>query len=153
VTIGASTPPGSYYILAKADADGLLAETYEANNTLARSIVIGSDLIVSTLTAPAKGAAGGTITVSDTTTNSGGGPAAASTTRFYFSANSTLDAGDTPLAGAHSVPVLAAGAASGASTSLTLPAVAPGTYYIIARADDDNVVQESKETDNTLARS
>jgi subtilase family serine protease len=153
VTIGASTVPGSYYILAKADADGLLAETSETNNTFARSIVIGSDLIVSTLTAPAKGGAGGTITVSDTTTNSGGGPAAASTTRFYFSANSTLDAGDTLLAGAHSVPGLAAGAASSASTSLTLPAVAPGTYYIIARADDDNVVLESKETDNTLARS
>jgi subtilase family serine protease len=153
VTIGASTQPGSYYILAKADADGVVAETTESNNTLSRVIVIGSDLVVSTLTVPTKGGAGATITVSDTTTNSGGGPAAASVTRFYLSANTTIDAGDSPLGGAHAVPGLAAGAASTASTTLTLPVVGPGTYYIIARADDDNVVLESKETNNTLYRS
>ena len=153
VTVGASTQPGSYYILAKADANGVVAETTEANNTLSRTIVIGSDLVVSALTVPAKGGAGATITVSDTTTNSGGGPAASSVTRFYLSANSTVDAGDSPLGGAHAVPGLAGGAASTASTTLTLPLVAPGTYYIIARADDDNVVVESKETNNTLFRS
>jgi len=153
VTVAASTQPGSYYILAKADANGVVAETTETNNTFSRAIVIGSDLVVSALTVPAKGGAGATITVSDTTTNSGGGPAAASITRFYLSANSTVDAGDSPLGGAHAVPGLAGGAASTASTSLTLPLVAPGTYYIIARADDDNVVVESKETNNTLFRS
>ena len=153
VTIPASAQPGTYYILATADADGLVPETSDTNNTFPRSIVIGSDLVVSTLSVPAKGGSGGTITVSDTTTNSGGGPAAASVTRFYLSPNSTLDSTDTPLAGVHSVPGLAAGTASTASTSLTLPAVAAGTYYIIARADDDNVVVESKETNNTLSRS
>ncbi|HEX7794997.1 MAG TPA: CARDB domain-containing protein, partial [Vicinamibacterales bacterium] len=152
VTIAPSTQPGSYYILAKADADGVVAETSEVNNTVSRVIVIGSDLVVSALTVPAKSGVGATITVSDTTTNSGGGPAAASITRFYLSANTTIDAGDSPLGGAHVVPDLAAGAASTASTMLTLPVVAPGPYYIIARADDDNVVAESKETNNTLAR-
>lgn len=153
VTIAATTQPGSYYILAKADAAAAVAETVETNNTFSRVLVIGSDLLVSTLTVPTKGGAGGTITVSDTTTNSGGGPAAASVTRFYLSANTTVDAGDSPLGGAHAVPDLAAGAASTASTTLTLPAVAAGPYYIIARADDNNVVVESRETNNTVFRS
>jgi subtilase family serine protease len=152
VTIPASTPPGTYYLIAKADGDGTQPETSETNNTYARSIVIGTDLVVSTLTVPAKGGAGSTISVSDTTTNSGGGTATASVTRFYLSSNSTLDATDTLLAGAHAVPVLSAGGSHSASTSLTLPAVATGTYYVIARADDDNVVVESKETNNTLAK-
>ena len=36
VTIPASTPAGSYYILAKADADGTIAETSETNNIAGR---------------------------------------------------------------------------------------------------------------------
>lgn len=153
VTIPASTPAGSYYLIAKADADGTVAETSETNNMFPRFIVIGSDLVVSALTVPAKAGASSAITVTDTTANSGGGPATASVTRFYLSANSTLEAGDTLLAGSRSVSDLAAGAVSSGSTSVTLPAVATGTYYIIAKADDDNVVLESKETNNILARS
>ena len=58
--------------------------------------------------------------------------------------NSVLDGNDTPLGGSHAVPDLAPGGSHSASTSLTLPAVAVGTYYIIAKADDDNVVLESR---------
>src|SRR5262245_28336854 len=153
LTIPPSTPPGTYYVVAKADADGALAEISETNTTAARSVLVGSDLVISTLTVPTKSGSGATITVTDTTTNSGGGPATASVTRFYFSANSTLDATDTPLPGVHAVPDLAPGEAHNGSTSLTLPASASGTYYIIAKADNDNAVAESRETNNTLARS
>jgi subtilisin family serine protease len=153
VTIPASTAPGTYYIVAKADADGALVETSEANNTSSRIIAIGSDLVVSAFTVPAKGAAGSAITLSDTTTNSGAGTAAASVTRFYLSANNVLDASDTQLVAVHAVPDLPPGAADSKSTSVTLPAVVPGLYYLIAKADDDNVVLESKETNNTLSRS
>ena len=153
VTIPPSTPAGTYYIAAKADADGSVVETYETNNVTVRSMLIGSDLYVSALTVPAKSGAGATITVTDTTANQGGGPATASVTRFYLSANSTLDATDTPLAGGHAVPALASGVTHSLSTSLTLPAVPTGIYYVIAKADDDNDVLESKETNNTLAKS
>ena len=114
--------------------------------------MIGADLVVSTLTVPATGGAGATITVSDTTTNSGGGAAPASVTRFYLSANSTLDATDILLTSAHAVPGLPPGGSQSASTSLTIPAVSTGSYYIIAKADDDNAIVESKETNNTLAK-
>jgi subtilase family serine protease len=153
LTIPSSTPPGTYYVVAKADADGALAETSETNNTASRSVMVGSDLVVSALTVPAKSGPGATITATDTTTNSGGGSATVSVTRFYLSANSTLDATDTLLTGAHAVPDLAPGQAHSGSTLLTLPTSASGTFYIIAKADDDNVVAESRETNNTLARS
>ena len=152
LTIPPSTLPGSYYIVGRADADGVAAETTETNNITARSIVIGSDLAVTASTVPAKAGSGTTISVSDTTANLGGGPAAASTTRFYLSTNSTLDSGDTLLAGTHAVPDLAPGAVHTAATSLTIPVVTSGTYYVIAKADDADVVVESKENNNTFAR-
>ena len=154
VTIPAGTTPGAYYVVAKADAEGWVDETYETNNTRADSIQIGSDLVVSSMSFPAKAGAGTTITASETTSNDGGGAAATSITRFYLSANNTWDSGDLLLASGHTVPELAAEAADTASTSLTIPpATATGTYYIIAKADADNGVLEAKETNNALARS
>ena len=154
VAIPATTPAGSYYVIAKADADGAIVETSEANNTLAKSVLVGSDLVVTLPSVPAKGGAGTTIVVSDTTSNDGGAAAAASMTRFYLSPNSTWDAADVALTGAHAVPSLTQGTGDTLSTSLMIPAgTATGTYYVIARADADNLVPESKETNNTASRS
>jgi len=153
VIIPPATAPGAYYIVAKADGDNRVAETSETNNTYARYILIGSDLVVSAMTVPAKAGAGAPITVSHTTANKGGGPATASITRFYLSANAVWDGGDVLLAGADPVPDLAAGATDPGSTTLTIPsAITPGQYYIIAKADADNVVPETNETNNALAR-
>ena len=58
--------------------DGAVPETSETNNTYARAIQIGSDLVVSAITVPATTGAGMTITVGDTTANQGGDGAAAS---------------------------------------------------------------------------
>ena len=151
--VPASTPAGAYYLIAKADADDAVPETSETNNSIARSILIGGDLVVTSFTVPSKAGAGATIVVSDTTTNQGGGGAPATSTRFYLSTNATLEAGDTQLPGGHAVPALAAGAADSSATSLTVPALTAGTYYLIAKADDDNAVVESRETNNTLVRS
>jgi subtilase family serine protease len=154
VTIPPSTAAGAYYLIARADADTAVAETQEANNTTARAIQIGSDLVVSTIGAPAKGAAGSSIVVTDTVVNQGGGGATGSVTRFYLSADGTLDAGDVLLDGSHAEPDLAAGASSAGSTSVTVPAgTAPGTSYIIAKADADGTVAEAVETNNTRSRS
>ena len=113
VTIPADTPIGTYQLLAKADGLDQIAEALENNNTSPRTIKIGGDLVVSSLTAPAMAGAGTVISVTDTTTNQGTATVAASTTRFYLSANWQLDAGDTELAGTHPVPPLDA---SGVST-------------------------------------
>ena len=107
-----STATGSYHVLAKADWDGVVTEGNEANNVRASGTVkIGPDLIIAAITAPSSAVAGGTIDVSDTTKNQGGGLASGSTTRFYWSANTSIDASD-QIIGVRSVPPLAAGASS-----------------------------------------
>ena len=129
-----------------------MTETVETNNTRATAAInVGSDLVVTAMSAPASGAAGGTISVTDTTKNQGGGSAAATTTRFYWSTNTSVDASDQVL-GNRSVPILAAGVSNTASTTLTVPAnAATGTYYIIAQADGAAELTETVETNNTRA--
>ena len=153
ITIPANTPAGAYYVIAKADADGVVSETSETNNTLGRSISVGSDLVVSSLVVPVKSGAGATISVTDTTSNDGDRAAAPSITRFYLSVNSTWDAADALLTAAHPVAGLAEGTAHTAPTALTVPVgTATGAYYVIAKADADNAVVEAKETNNTMSR-
>jgi subtilisin family serine protease len=154
VVVPSTAASGSYYVIAKADADGAAAETEESNNTAQKSVKIGGDLSVSALTVPAVGGAGLAVVVNDTTINKGSGTVEASITRFYLSANVLFDSQDTLLPGGRSVPALAAGASSSGPTSLTLPsALAVGKYYIIGKADADGAIDESQESNNTLARS
>jgi subtilase family serine protease len=88
--------------------------------------------------------------VTETTQNIGTGNAAASVTGFYLSTNALLDASDFPI-GSRAVPALAPGAANVRTTTVTLPAVAPGTWYLLANADDGRIVTETMETNNTRA--
>ena len=142
-----------YYVIAVADGNGEVPETAESNNALARAVAIGSDLMVTTFTAPASGAPASNITVSDTTANQGAGAAAESQTRFYLSTNAMFDAGDTLLSGARTVAPLAGGASSSGTSTVTLPPdLSPGTYYLIARADADQAIVETTETNNTIQR-
>ena len=154
VTIPPGTASGTYYIITKADADGIIAETNETNNGKSYAITVTSsspDLVVSDLTGPASAIADQTVSVNDTTRNNGSGTAGASTTRYYWSVNNVYDSGDV-LLGSRSIPSLGAGATSAGSTSVTIPSgAASGTYYIIARADADGIVTETNETNNTAS--
>jgi len=153
VGVPAGTAAGTYNLVAQADADGAVTEGSEVNNIKWFVVRVGPDLRVSALSAPASASAGSAITVSDTTRNDGGGSAAASSTAFYLSANSTLDAGDSPLGG-RSVTALAAGASQAGSTTVTLPsALAPGSYYLLAQADGGAQVAEAIETNNVAVAS
>ncbi|MBI5408189.1 MAG: hypothetical protein HZA14_02350 [Nitrospirae bacterium] len=147
VTIPSGTTGGTYYLIARADANNAVAESSETNNNKSKTIKIGPDLIVSSITAPASASQGATITITTTTKNNGAGAADESTTRLYLSTNTTYDAGDTEL-GSRAVPALAAGASNAGSASVTLPTGTTGAYYIIARADADAVVAETNETNN-----
>ena len=150
LAIPAGTLTGTYYLFAKADAAGLVGESSETNNTRSVTIKIGPDLTVAALTAPARAAAGGTIAVSDTTRNVGAGPSlVTTTTAFFLSTNFMLDAADIRLPSVRLVSPLAAGESSTGPTSLTLPSIAPGTWFLIASADDGNAVTETLETNNT----
>jgi subtilase family serine protease len=148
LTIPPGTAAGTYYIVAVADADNLVTEADETNNSKSAVIKISPDLIVSVLTGPKTAAAGAIITLSDTTKNQGQGSAIATKTRFFLSANTTWERAD-PLLGERSVVSLASGQTSSGTTSVTIPAgTAPGSYYILAVADADAEVSESSETNN-----
>ncbi len=148
VGIPIGTAAGIYYLIAKADANNVISETNENNNTRYRIIRIGPDLVVSSLSAPTTAMVTASFSITDTTRNIGGGAAVASTTRFYLSTNTILDAGDI-LIGSRLVPELAAGARSAESTLVNIPAgTAPGIYYLIAKADDLNVIAETNENNN-----
>jgi subtilase family serine protease len=154
LNIPAGTVTGTYYVLAKADVNGVVSESQEGNNTnISSTVRIGPDLIVKVLTAPATAAAGEPMTVSDTTSNQGGGTAAASTTRFYLSANTLLDASDA-LVGGRPVPSLAPVATDQSSSSLVVPSTtAPGIYYLLAKADGEDIVTETLESNNVKTSS
>jgi serine protease AprX len=152
LVIPSSTAVGSYYVIAKADADAVVAESLETNNVRASAVIrIGADLTVSALTVPAEAGAGDAIVITETTRNTGGGDAPPSSTAFYLSVNTTLDASDTSL-GSFPVPFLEAGAFADATVPLTIPAgTAPGTYRLIAKADGPGEITETTETNNTRA--
>jgi subtilase family serine protease len=154
VIIPSNATAGTYNVIARADADAGTAETNELNNNAARSVTIGSDLVVGVPSTTAiKAAAGSSLDFSETVTNQGGGSSTPSVTRYYLSSNSTLSADDMLLEGGRAVPGLAAGGSSTGSTSLLLPAgVAAGLSYIIAKADGDDTVNETSETNNTASR-
>jgi subtilisin family serine protease len=150
--IPAGTPAGSYYVIAKADWNDEVGETYETNNTRAYGMLkVGGDLVVSALSAVATAKAGGFMTVSDTTGNQGAGAVPESSTGFYLSSNATFDATDVFL-GSRTVAPLAPSGSSSASTQVMIPADTPsGTHYIIAVADWNAAVAETTETNNTRA--
>ena len=149
LSIPADTPAGLYYIVAKADGTSLVAETQEPNNVkFSVAMKVGPDLIESSTIVPTVAGAGVALTVSDTVKNQGSGAAGASTTSFYLSTNVSFDGNDVFL-GSRGVPPLIAGATSAGSTAFLIPAGTElGTYFVLVRADADNAVGESAETNN-----
>jgi subtilisin family serine protease/subtilase family serine protease len=152
VVVPQGTAPGSYFLIAAADADNAVFEKSEANNASARFVQLGPDLVVSAFTVPSAVTPGSTIIVTDTTKNQGAEASGASATRFYFSNNATLDGADLPL-GLRQIAALAAGSTAAGPTPVTIPTpLETGTYYVIAAADGGSVVPESAENNNTVAR-
>jgi len=84
--------------------------------------------------------------------NVGNGPSGGSSTRFYLSVDAARDAADTLLTGARAMGNLAVNATSTGTINVTVPAAsAPGTYYLLACADDTSLVIEINETNNCMA--
>ena len=157
VTVPAATPHGTYYLLACADAPKQIVEANERNNCRASAgtVTVSAplpDLTVSALSEPpAQTPPGGSLSVEDTTRNDGDAASPATVTRLYLSPDATLDEGDAQV-GQRGVAALAPGAASSATTQVTVPD-APGTYRLLACADGAGEAAESDETDNCRASS
>ena len=109
-----------------------------------------ADLVETSLSDPPSAALpGANFSVTDTVRNQGGVSAATSTTRYYLSTDIVKDGADRLLSGTRAVPVLAAGATSTGTVTVTIPSnMALGTYYLIACADNLTHVTESDETNN-----
>ena len=142
---------GAAFVFAKVDADNVVGESNENNNTSAsKAITIGADLIVLALDVPGSvtnTAPGATITVHDFTRNDNSAPAGASTTKFYLVTGTTVDS-SAVLLGSRAVPALPPSTTNEGFTDLILPATAAGTFRIIAKADADDAVIESNENNN-----
>ena len=136
---------GTYYLIAQADFDGNIAEADESDNVTVKKLLVGADLTVSLVTSPGSPGSTSPTTITVTTKNGGAALEGASTTRLYRSANGTIDAGDT-LIQAFAIPPLAANSSEVSEVTLVLPA---GTYYLIARVDAANTVNELNEGNNT----
>ena len=147
VTIPAGTATGTWYIIANADDPNGVFETSETNNTRAKSIAIGPDLIVLTIAAPVSAHPGQAINVTPTTRNQGGGSSGvSSTTKIYLRPASAPDI----FLGSRTVPALAPNTSSGGLVQVTIPAGTPtGSYNLFVVADDGNAVVETNETNNT----
>ena len=143
---------GTFYVLAIADAENAVAESRETNNLLAKSIKIGGDLVVYTITAVTTARACYPITLDDTTKNSGLGAASGSTTRCYLSIDSALQPWDVPLESGRPVGALAPGMSDGGSRSVTIPCNAAPRSYLICAADADGQAVEFNKANNTKAK-
>jgi len=109
------------------------------------------DLVQTSLNAPGKMKAGKKVRVSDELECVGDEPSPLTFTYFYLSKDDTLDAGDI-LVGGRRVPPLGRGRVHQDITSIEIPAtVAPGPYYLIARANATNTAVERYLDNNTRA--
>lgn len=141
---------GRYYLGAIVDGGNLIPETDESNNASAAAPIdlVGADLAVSALTAPATASAGETISAQViVTTRAGGSPY--SLVNYYLSTDETVSPDDIYL-GVSTIPSLGPGGGATVGKSVKLPAdMEPATYYLIAVADPANAVAEADETNNT----
>ncbi len=159
VTIPATTPLNSYFLLACADDLAKVAESDETNNCVASPTaavtVTRPDLVENTLSAPpATKARGTSFPVTDAVQNVGAVASGASATRYYLSLDAVKSAGDALLTGSRTVPGLAAGASHSGTVTVTIPAATPlNTYFVLACADGPNTVVETDETNNCKASS
>jgi hypothetical protein len=156
VSVPAGAPAGTFYLVACADDLQAIFESSETNNCAASSgttQVIRPDLVETSLSdPPGSVAAGSFFSVTDTAQNQGNGPSGGSSTRFYLSVDTSKDGSDTLLSGARALGSLAVGGSSSGTIGVTVPtSSAPGTFHVLACADDTSLVIESNETNNCIA--
>lgn len=155
VTVSAYFIPGNYYLLACADDARLIIESNESNNCVSSTSplrVDGPDLVESSVIVSGSPVVGKTIQVTDTARNQGVAAAATSTTRYYLATTASSVPTGSLLTGSRALPLLASGASSTGTATVTLsPYTPPGSYYVLACADGSRYVPESNENNNCAA--
>jgi subtilase family serine protease len=140
--------PGKYFLIAKADNGGVVAESDETNNTKNKNLFVGPDLTIKSISGPGSAARNTSVSITVVTRNAGGAPTPASVTRIHLSTDKKVNAGDDVL-GNINVPALAVNATHSATVVVTIPAgTATGARFFLAQADATNASTESRETNN-----
>jgi subtilisin family serine protease len=156
ISLATSTPLGVYTFFACADDLSVIAEASETNNCTAAPTLLQvafPDLVESGVSVvPAAAAPGTKLTVSAAIQNLGPPGAGSSTTRFWLSSDTTKGVGDVLLSGTQAVAALLPAPPLISSIIVTVPtSTVPGTYYVLACADDTSKVTESQEANNCAA--
>lgn len=153
--IPSDVPSGTYYFGACADTSNTVSELSESNNcvTAATQIQITRPDLVETSVSnpPSSITIGGSFSVTDIVANQGNGPANNLTIKFYLSSDNVITTSDMLLTGSRSVASILSGQSSSGATSVTIPSVLAGTYYLGACADPGNSIVESSEMNNCIA--
>ncbi len=157
-TVNLPKQSGTYWLILKADAwpSYPLYESNEENNVAVAGPVTVvpqyPDLAAINLTWIGEPVAGQALTLVWTVANSSSAIAQPSwCDAVYFSTNVILDGPDTGLRSQSRSLALAAGSSYQVTNTVTIPANAPLSYYLILKADDQNAVVEANETNNWRA--
>jgi len=143
-------PAGGYYLILRVDANGNLYESDETNNERTVAITLTTpDLTPTALAGPASAVSGQQIPVWWTVENQGTGEARPSWYDYiYLSTDSVWDGQDTRIGYFSRGLGVAAGASYSQAQTVGLPQVPAGNYYLVLRADPNNNLYESDETNN-----
>jgi hypothetical protein len=147
VEVPAGTAPGKYWIIAQANATGTVLETSSLNAQVTASpILVGPDLLMTTLTAPLLVSPNLTVPVTTTVKNQGGQGTNGSVVRFFLSLSGVLDGSQIPI-GVTSTAALAPAASYTMTSRLTIPGnTIPGGKFLLAQID--GAIPEADLTNN-----
>ena len=157
VTLPSSLNAGDYYLGAIVDYKGLTTENDEANNSavMAASIVItasgGVDLSISNVGSADKAISGDSLVVNSTVINNGNERVSAGhVTALYLSTDQYVDDADLVLGTWAASTEITQGGSESNSMTVRVPAtLSAGSYYVIAQADNDDMIGETDEVNNT----
>src|ERR1035441_9898383 len=145
-------PDGSYYLIGVADYNDQVDESTYTNNLLAAPIDVGvPDLIATNIDLQNTAVAGQSLSVSFGVTNLADVRCSGSWyDELTLSSNATL-AGAIASWEFYGIHNLGPGAGYTESSTVTLPSVAQGNYYLIAQADDRKPTPENNKSNNLIA--
>lgn len=148
---------GNYVVLMKTDVNSVIYEHLAENNNESSSLINivqppPSDLIVTSINAPAMAFAGGEITLDWNIKNIGVNPATGVMSEaIYFSEDNVFDVSDVLMTTEQLTINLAPNTEETHTVTASLPGLALGDYYVIVQTDVLNNIFETVDSNNVLA--
>lgn len=156
LTIPATTAAGTYYVLARVDANNQANESNENNNLFhfVLSVVTSTapDLLADMPIAAASATRNTAVSVGCRVRNNGANAALASSLRCYISSDATYSTNDVQV-GSVTVAALTGGGMLSKTLTINIPnTVAVGSKHLLFRCDAASQVTEANENNNVLSK-